>query len=110
MRAKHILKRRILPTVVCLFLAALFMTHASAADCDDDSITDMSSSGEFISMLSGHVFQVLGGGEVDSALWLVADDVLICQRVVDYKGKAFLYYEIINTDEDDEKVDAELLR
>ena len=60
-------------------------------------------------MLSGHVYQVLPGDDIDSMLWLPASDVMICMRSLNVKGRNMIYYEIINTD-DKEKVGTILLR
>jgi len=78
-----------------------------AADCDEDSIRKVSADGDIIVMMSGHVYSVLPGDEIDSMLWLPAEDVLICARSMEVKGKVLTYYEIINTDEA-EKVGATL--
>jgi hypothetical protein len=48
------------------------------AECDEDSNHSVLDSGEVIIMISGHVWQVAGCDEVTSALWLPAEDVLIC--------------------------------
>jgi hypothetical protein len=93
--------------------AAAFLTMstlAAAKNCEDDSLQEVSDSGEILMMMSGAVYQVLGGGEVDSALWLPVDDVLICSSVVVVKGQNYVMYEIINRDENGEKVDALRLR
>lgn len=88
----------------------LMFGHASARNCDDDSIQEVSESGEIIVMLSGQVFQVLAGDEVDSSLWLPAEDVLICETPVTVQGKTYVMYDIINTEESGEKVSATRLK
>lgn len=59
---------------------------ALAKNCFDDSIRDVSQSGEVLVMLSGAVYEVMAGDEIDSALWLASDDVLICETSVPYQG------------------------
>jgi len=94
-----------------LITAAWLTTNAAiAANCDEDSISEVSESGEIITMLSGQIYEVLPGDEVDSALWLSAEDVLICQRSIKQQSKTYIFYEIINTDEDGEKIGARRLR
>ena len=70
-----------------------------AQRCDDDSIDSVSSDGAIIKMLSGAVFRVSPGDQIDTALWLPADDVLICNDT-----------EIINTDENGERASITRLR
>jgi hypothetical protein len=79
---------------------------ARAQSCASDTLQTVGSSGEILVMSSGAVFQVLGGDEIDSALWLAPSDVLICARsFTNQQGRALTYYEIVNTDEG-EKVGA----
>ncbi len=94
------------------FVAALFFSWAHVAfpaTCDDDSLSEVAADGEILVMLSGDVYRVLPGDTIDSALWLPPSDVIICARTITVKGKAMLYYEIINVD-DKEKVGATRLR
>jgi hypothetical protein len=93
-----------------LLACMLFASAAQARSCLDDSISEVSDSGEILIMLSGGVYEVIAGDTIDSALWLTADTVLICERPFTYQGKTYLVYEIINTDERGEKVSARRLR
>lgn len=97
---------------ICALAAsvAATMSAAAAKTCYDDSIQEVSESGEIIVMLSGQIFEVDPGDRVDSALWLAAEDVLICETPVNYQGKVYMLYEIINTDESAEKVSAHRLK
>lgn len=61
-------------------------------------------------MISGAVYEVDAGDQVDSALWLESDDVLVCETSVNYQGRVVTLYDIINTDENGEKVGAQRLR
>jgi hypothetical protein len=96
--------------VIASAIASVTFGPASAKNCFDDSIRDVSQSGEVLVMLSGGVYEVLPGDEIDSALWLATDDVLICETSVPYKGKVYTIFEIINTDEQGEKVSARRLK
>ena len=61
-------------------------------------------------MLSGSVWEIDDADQVDSQLWLPAEDVLICfEGSFQYKGKSLGLYTIINTDESGEKVGAQRL-
>jgi hypothetical protein len=105
-----------LRAVLGFALAALFCLLISspasvlAKTCKDDSIASVSNDGDIVKMLSGAVFEIDAADQVDTALWLAADDVLICAESLDYKGKIVKLYTIINTDENGEKVDADRLR
>jgi hypothetical protein len=73
---------------------------AMAQSCDDDSIRSVSDDGAIIVMTSGAVFRVNPVDRIDTALWLAADDVLICDDDT----------EIVNKDEDGEHVAVKRLR
>jgi hypothetical protein len=83
--------------------------NVRGATCDEDSIKSVTDDGDVIVMLSGHVYQVLPGDNIDSMLWLPASDVMICARSINVSGRNMIYYEIINTD-DKEKVGAVIVR
>jgi hypothetical protein len=78
-------------------LAALASTPVFAKQCVDDTISSKSDDGDILVMQSGHVYQTQD--TVNSSLWMELDNVLICD------GR-----EIINTDENGEKVAAEKLK
>ncbi|MBB5510964.1 hypothetical protein [Paraburkholderia atlantica] len=61
--------------------------------------------GTYLIMQSGAVYEVLAGDNVDSALWLPAEDVMVCSRTIVHQGRSVLIYDIINKDEN-EKVSA----
>ncbi len=82
---------------------ALIAPRAVASNCEDDTTESVSSSGEIIKMQSGHVYEVNAGDTVDSALWLAVEDVLVCELGGDT-------VQIINTDEDGEKIEAQRLK
>lgn len=102
--------RRAFEAFFFIFVSVVGWGGAWARDCESDSIRGVSQSGEIIIMLSGHVYEVMAGDTVDSMLWLTADEVLVCEAPLKYKGKVYLLYEIINTDESGEKVSARMLR
>jgi hypothetical protein len=76
-----------------------------SANCKDDTLWKVSRDGEILIMLSGEVYEVLPGDEIDSQLWLPPSEVIICEKSLKVKGKLWKYYEIINLDEN-EKVGA----
>lgn len=84
---------------IILFFSSLVMDpiQAIASSCNEDSISEVSEDGKFLSMLSGETYRVDDFDTIDSALWLPAEDVLVCGSIS---------VEIINQDEDDEKVSA----
>jgi hypothetical protein len=57
-------------------------------------------------MLSGQIYKVDGVGQVDSALWLATDGVLICAETMTFQGKKITIYKIINKNENGKEVDA----
>jgi hypothetical protein len=89
-----------------LFIALLFWFNVSySANCKHDTLWTVSSDGQILIMLSGEVYEVLPGDEIDSQLWLPPSEVIICNKTLKVKGKLWKYYEIINLDEK-EKVGA----
>ena len=82
-----------------VFVLALILSSPVFAQCEDDSIESVSSDGSIIIMISGEVFRVSPVDQADSAVWLPADDVLICNDA-----------EIINTGENGERVAVTRLR
>ena len=64
--------------VGALLLVFLMCSPGYAQSCDDNTIQSVSSDGSVIIMLSGAVFQVDVVDQVDTALWLATEDVLIC--------------------------------
>jgi hypothetical protein len=69
-----------------------------SSDCDDDSIQTVGDDGAILVMLSGAVYRVAGYDTSTSAVWLSADDVIICGG------------RIVDKDENGEAVDAEKVR
>lgn len=61
--------------------------------------------GTYLIMQSGAVYEVFAGDNIDSALWLPTEDVMVCSRTITYQGRLVLVYDIINKDEN-EKVTA----
>ena len=78
--------------------------------CTDDTLQSKSDDGDVLIMLSGAIYKVMPGDEADAALWLAPADVLVCNTTVSRQGRTFVFYEIINTDDGGEKVEAERLR
>ncbi|MGC2456466.1 MAG: hypothetical protein WA435_00525 [Gallionellaceae bacterium] len=84
--------------VILMVFLAIISSSAVAEDCEEDSIQTVSSDGSVLIMLSGAVYQVDESDQVDTQLWLAADDVLICDDE-----------EIINKDESAEKASVKRL-
>ncbi len=84
---------------LAFLLVLAFSVPAAAQSCEDDSIESVSSDGAIIVMMSGAVFRVDAGDQVDTALWLPVEDVLICNDS-----------EIINKDENAEHASVTRLR
>ena len=93
-------------------LATCFLLTMLAAvmNCEEDSISEVSGSGAILEMASGHIFKVDDVDQVDSALWLGAEDVLVCDQTVTVKGQTVHLYKVINKEEDGEEVEATRLR
>jgi len=96
----------ILPVVILPLIPA----RAGAMTCEEDSISDVSSSGAIIEMASGQIYKVDDADRADSSQWQAADDVLICGNVFVYQSQTWTLYTIINKDEDGEQVGAERLQ
>ncbi|AOJ11673.1 hypothetical protein WS62_24150 [Burkholderia sp. ABCPW 14] len=95
---------RILRIVVTL-VALLASSPTYASSCEDDDLQSKSNDGSYLFMLSGAVYEVLAGDVIDSSLWLPPSEVVICSRVVSYRGDKYTIYDIVNKDEN-EKVSA----
>jgi hypothetical protein len=79
--------------------AAIFgVMVAKATACEEDTLDTVSDGGDILIMVSGKVYQVDSGDDVDSQLWLAAEDVIICGNT------------IINKNENGEKVSAVRIR
>ncbi|WP_426440110.1 tetratricopeptide repeat protein [Bradyrhizobium genosp. P] len=78
---------------------AILDWSARSANCETDSIESVSGDGGIIKMLSGAIFQVDGVDQVDTQLWLPADDVVVCDDA-----------RVINTDESSEQASVAKLR
>jgi hypothetical protein len=84
--------RNAIPFLLAIWLSA---SPAWAMNCEKDSLSEVSGSGAILEMLSGQIYKVDEVDQVDSSLWLGAEDVLICTQVVTIKGKQVTIYSII---------------
>jgi hypothetical protein len=84
----------------------LIAPPAMAMNCEKDSLSDVSGSGAILEMLSGQIYKVDDVDQIDSALWLATEDVLICADTMTFQGKKITIYKIINKDSNGEEVDA----
>jgi hypothetical protein len=98
----------------CIRLAYLVASRRIAASSwRNDSFrlsSGISGSGAILEMLSGQIYRVDDVDQVDSALCLAADDLLICTKSIVYKEKHLTLYTVINKDESGEEVSAERLK
>lgn len=85
---------------VAVFLILALSKSSFSQSCDDNSIASVSNDGDIIVLTSGAVFRVAPIDRVDTALWLPADDVLICGGDT----------ELINVDENGEHASVVRLR
>jgi hypothetical protein len=87
-------------TTGALLLILALSTPGFSESCDKDSIASVTDDGAIIVMISGAVFRVNLVDQVDTALWLPADDVLVCDGDT----------ELINVDENGERASVVRLR
>jgi len=100
----------ILRTVVIgLAISFVLLQPATAIECQEDFVKEVTSDGEILVTLSGAVYRVSLADTIYSILWLPATSLLICEHVGNIQGRNGRYYEIINRD-DGEKVLATRLR
>jgi hypothetical protein len=67
--------------MIKLILATLFsmlVTTSTFASCEDASLLQKSSDGAVLFLDNGSTWEVDSIDRIDSALWLVTDDVLAC--------------------------------
>ena len=110
MRGKPSQRRRAGVLVLAILVVVFMSGRSLAMNCNEDSISDVSGSGAILEMLSGHIYRVDDADQVDSSIWLTAEDVLVCEDLVTAKGKTYRFYKIINKDEDGEEVQAQRLQ
>jgi|ERR1700730_15745796 hypothetical protein len=100
--------------IAAAFLAAAFMYLSEAAfarSCVDDILERKTDDGDVLVMSSGAIYKVLPGDESSSMGWAESADVLICETpLTNSQGRRLIFYEIINTEEANERVSAERLR
>jgi len=109
--SKSISMRKLTATL-CLTIAVLLggmnISFSQRTNCVEDSLS-ANNNGEFLTTLSGRLFETLAGDSIDAMLWLPVSSLLICgPNSFTYKGKNYDIYKIINTD-DGETVDAFLV-
>jgi hypothetical protein len=115
---------RLAAFIAAIMLAAVHCREAKARSCLDDTMRSKSDDGSILVMMSGAVYEVLPGDNIElhssritrigrvkknSALWLPPQDVLICEAPIVYEGRNVMVYDVINTDEG-EKIGAQRLR
>jgi hypothetical protein len=68
----------------------LMVPPAMAMNCAEDSLSEVSGSGAILEMLSGQIYKVDDVNQVDSALWLPTEDVLVCTETKTFQGNIIL--------------------
>jgi hypothetical protein len=56
------------------------LPSAAAMNCEEDSLSDVSGEGAILTTISGHIYRVEEADQVDSGLWLAAEDVLYATK------------------------------
>lgn len=85
--------------VVLAIGVLIALCGVARADCESgNSIQTKNDDGTILTLTDGSTWRVIGGGEVDSQLWMEGEDVLVCDDGT-----------IINKDEENEQVSVELL-
>lgn len=75
--------------------------------CDETFITDVRHEGAIVATGDGHLFEIDEIDRIDSSLWLVADDLLVCWETYIHEGNKVTLYTIRNGED---KVDASRIR
>lgn len=84
---------------IAMLLGLFAISMGALADCESGHwLQTKNDDGTILTLEDGSVWRVTGGGEVDSQLWLDADELLVCDDGT-----------MINKDEDNEQVDVQLL-
>jgi hypothetical protein len=81
--------------------------------CYSDSISAVNSDGAIVKMMSGAIYEIDDAGRSDTALWLPADDALVCVQHGTVNGHAVSVYTLRDKDsdgDDPEGYDARRLR
>ncbi len=79
-----------------------YVPSGGSSDCDKDSLASKSDEGDYLKTTDGREFRVDDADTSTSSVWVVPDDVVICDE-----GS---YYKIINSDDNGESVEAHLIQ
>jgi hypothetical protein len=106
------MKRALYLFPILIFLGAYNTSPALALQkqCYDDSISQVSQSGEIVRMTSGHIYEIDSYDTFDTMMWLPAEAVLICETSDVRQGRVIAIYDIINTDQGSGKIWAHKLK
>lgn len=92
-----------------IIFICLFFTEFAKAECFDDWLKENIKQGEILITFSGLTFDT-GIDRLNAALWFPLEDLKICgPQVFNLEGKTFQYYDIINLDDNENKVFARLM-
>jgi hypothetical protein len=64
--------------------------------CDETFISDIRHEGAIVATGDGHLFEIDEVDRIDSSLWLVADDLLVCWETYIYEGNQVTLYTLRN--------------
>ena len=83
------------------------MSGNANADCFNDTLKKNIERGRYLFTTSGVMYDVLAGDNFDSMFWMSYSDLYICGLgEFEHNGKIYKLYEIINIDDDGEKITA----
>jgi hypothetical protein len=92
-------------TLLCCLASAFAPAEAQTeTHCFRDSIKTVSSGGKIIIMISGAIYKIDDYDTFDTQMWLVAEDVLVCQSSEVIQGRRVSVYDLRNLDEKGDKV------
>lgn len=72
--------------------------------CFRDSIKTVSRGGKIIIMVSGAIYEIDDYDTFDTQMWLVAEEVLVCQTSEVIQGRRVSIYDLRNLEEEGDKV------
>ena len=86
--------RRQFMAILLSAIGVITCPSADAQSCSDDMLEKVRTSGQILTMISGAIFEVPPGDEIDSSLWLPLSSAVICAcSFMSQDGRTLSYYD-----------------
>jgi hypothetical protein len=78
--------------------------------CYNDTISKVATSGNIITTVSGHIYEIEDFDTFETQLWLPTEELLICEISDIRQSRVITIYDIINMEQGGEKIWANRLK